>query len=206
MKLKEALYGVGSIECPVTYNENVRRAELPVILLHGFNFNRRVWIETGIAGILDAKGIPSLMPDMPYGRKTACTKRTRNIDVNVKAVREVSNIVPGRRPPIIVGASIGGRVALYYAARYPVKGLLLASPAVKDDEEIWEYIKLIRSPVVILRGARDFIPLRIHRKLAEKLRARLVVYEGAGHAMYLSDPERFASDVEGFYRSLVNNG
>ncbi len=206
MRLKETLYGVNGIECPVTYSEDAGRAEIPVILLHGFNFNRRIWIETGIARILDAKEIPFLMPDMPYGRKTACTKRTRNLDVNVEAVREVSKLMPGGKPPIIVGASIGGRVALYYAARYPVKGLLLASPAVKDGEDIWKYIKLIRSPAVILRGARDFIPLRIHRKLAEKLGARLIVYEGAGHAMYLSDPERFADDVEVFYRSLIDNG
>jgi proline iminopeptidase len=58
-------------------------------------------------------------------------------------------------------------------------------------------------PVLVIAGDRDFqIGLEPQRDLARRLpQADLRVYEGAGHFMYLDQPERFARDVTAFFRA-----
>ena len=58
-------------------------------------------------------------------------------------------------------------------------------------------------PVLVVAGAQDYqIGLAPQRALADALpRAELLVYEGAGHFMYVDQPERFARDVSAFFRA-----
>jgi proline iminopeptidase len=56
-------------------------------------------------------------------------------------------------------------------------------------------------PVLVIAGERDYqIGLPPQRELARRLPdARLLVYEGAGHFMYVDQSERFAQDVTAFF-------
>lgn len=56
-------------------------------------------------------------------------------------------------------------------------------------------------PVLVVAGERDYqIGLQPQRELAARLPgARLFVYEGAGHFMYVDQPERFARDMAAFF-------
>lgn len=56
-------------------------------------------------------------------------------------------------------------------------------------------------PVLVVAGERDYqIGLQPQRELAERLpNARLLVYEGAGHFMYVDQPDRFARDMAAFF-------
>jgi len=194
----EAVYGVGEVECRVLYGGRGR----PVLLLHGYSFRGRTWEEAGVVGALEEAGYRYAAPDMPYGKSTDCTKHTRDIELNVEAARRVAERFLGDTRPAIVGASLGGRVALYYAALHGARGLFLASPALREDEPVWDMLRMVRAPVVIIRGGRDFVPRRVHRKLAKKLGAEIRVYEGAGHAMYLDEPDRFKRDLLEFLGGL----
>ena len=194
---KQGYYGVNGIECPIIFNPPAGN-QSPIVFLHGYNFTGEIWRKVGVLDELEKRIIGYAAPDMPYGKRTGCTKRSRSLPLNLRAVEEVVSLLGGS-PPLIVGASLGGRIALYYAAGHEVKGLLLASPAVREDEEIWRLLKRIRMPVRIIRGSRDFVPLRIHESLARKLGARLVVYEGAGHVVYRDKPDRFIEDLLEFY-------
>ena len=57
-------------------------------------------------------------------------------------------------------------------------------------------------PVLVVAGALDYqIGLAPQRALAETLPdGRLLVYEGAGHFMYVDQPDRFARDMREFFR------
>lgn len=57
-------------------------------------------------------------------------------------------------------------------------------------------------PVLVIAGELDYqIGLAPQRDLAQALPSgRLLVYEGAGHFMYVDQPERFARDVTRFFR------
>ena len=60
----------------------------------------------------------------------------------------------------------------------------------------------LATPALIMQGERDeLIPHEERKVLAELLPyARLVVYEGAGHALHWEEPELFAADVIQFSR------
>ena len=61
-----------------------------------------------------------------------------------------------------------------------------------------------RGPTLIVWGDRDALsPRRDQDALLTTISgSRLVVYEGAGHALHWEQPERFAADLVAFAKSL----
>jgi proline iminopeptidase len=61
----------------------------------------------------------------------------------------------------------------------------------------------LRAPVLIIGGTRDYQSvIELHREFVRTLPdGRLLEYEGAGHFMWVEQPERFARDVTAFLRS-----
>ena len=116
-------------------------------------------------------------------------------------VAEAVKNVFGSRVPVLVGASIGGHVALMYAARFPVKGLLLVGPGRALAEDLPLAYKKFSFPVKIIWGSQDnVISGEEMRTLSHKLpNAKLLVYDGAGHSAYKDEPEQFKRDLLEFY-------
>jgi pimeloyl-ACP methyl ester carboxylesterase len=113
----------------------------------------------------------------------------------------------GTAVPVLVGASLGGYIALRYAAKYPVKGLLLVSLAHALAENLVESYGTFRFPVRIIWGSQDnVISGEEMRTLADKVpNAKLLVYKDASHSAYLSQPERFKRDLLEFYACAEQN-
>ena len=65
-------------------------------------------------------------------------------------------------------------------------------------------LESIVAPTLILWGDRDAVVSRADQDelLARIRNARLTVYHGTGHALHWEEPERFASDVAAFVRSI----
>jgi pimeloyl-ACP methyl ester carboxylesterase len=96
---------------------------------------------------------------------------------------------------------VGGHVALSYATRFPVKGLLLVAPSRALEKNIAHAYGKFTFPVRIIWGSRDnIISGKEMRTLAGLLpSAKLVVYEGTGHSAYLDQPDRFKRDLLELY-------
>jgi pimeloyl-ACP methyl ester carboxylesterase len=184
--------------CRATYN---LASGIPVVFLHGFSFTSDVWERTDVTKLLKEKRVPFLALDMPYGLKSECQPRTRDVEVNVAVVREAVRNIFGAVAPVLVGASLGGHVALKYAVRFPVKGLLLMAPVRVLEETLIKVYSQFQFPVRIIFGSEDRISsLEELRLLADRLsNASIKVYEGAGHAAYLDNPERFKRDLLELY-------
>jgi len=190
---REGYYGVDNVECRAIWDRDGSR--VPVLFLHGYSFTGRTWDETGVLDKLSDEGYPWAAPDMPYGRRTECTKHTRNVLFNVAAAKAAVDQLLGGQSPVIVGASLGGRIAVHYAVRHEVKGLFLLAPAVRPDDNVWDLLRVLKAPAVIVAGTKDqIVPSSLLEKLAAQMGARLLVYD-AGHAMYLEQPERFVEDL-----------
>jgi pimeloyl-ACP methyl ester carboxylesterase len=184
--------------CRAIYN---LAAGVPVVFLHGFSFTSDVWERTDVTELLKEKRVPFLALDMPYGLKSECQPRTRDVEVNVAVVRGAVQNIFGAVAPVLVGASLGGHVALKYAVRFPVKGLLLMAPVRVLEETLTKVYSQFQFPVRIIFGSEDRISsLEELRLLADRLsNASLKVYEGAGHAAYLGYPDRFRRDLLELY-------
>ena len=183
------------LECPCIVYRGERLP--PILFLHGYSFKGRTWATTSVFQLLVKENHGFAAPDMPYGKSTGCTaKRVRDLELNLQVARRVVKECLDGRDPIVVGASLGGRVALHYALRYPVRGLLLLSPYVVGDEEVVQLSSRLRGvPAIIVMGERDFVPHDILEDLANKMGAEFRVYPGAGHAMYLDKPDLFKEDL-----------
>jgi pimeloyl-ACP methyl ester carboxylesterase len=185
--------------CRATYN---LASGVPIVFLHGFSFTSDVWQRTDVTELLKQKRVPFLALDMPYGLKSECQPRTRDVEVNVAVVKGAVQNIFGAVAPVLVGASLGGHVALKYAAaRIPVRGLLLLAPVRVLEESLVEAYSRFRFPVRIICGSEDrVVSLEELRDLANRLpNAKLTVYEGARHAAYLDNPERFKRDLLELY-------
>ncbi|AKU97859.1 Chloroperoxidase [Labilithrix luteola] len=66
----------------------------------------------------------------------------------------------------------------------------------------WPTLRAFDRPALVIQGTHDRItPPDVGRQLAENIpNATLVMYDGAGHALFIDEPDRFASDILAFVR------
>ncbi len=173
----------------------------PIVFLHGLSYSIEVWQRIGVTEILMEKHIPFLALDMPYGLKSQCQPKTKDPEKNLAFAAEAVRSVFGSEVPVLVGASIGGYLALKYAARFPVKGLLLIGPSRTLQEELVQAYERFNFPARIVWGSHDsLISGEDMRTLAGRLRnSKLLVYDGAGHSAYNDRPEWFKRDLLELY-------
>jgi len=199
--LIEEIHNIGKYRCRVLYS---RGTGIPIVFLHGYMFTSDIWIDIGLLGFLEEKDVPYLAIDMPYGARSNCNPKTRDPDENVFVVREAVHGLFGRTKPLIVGASLGGYIALKYSIDNPVSGLFLIAPVHGLDKELVNKYQFIDAPVMIIWGSRDDIVSRGElEELAKILEARLIVYENAKHPAYLDQPDKFKKDLYAFYEALL---
>jgi pimeloyl-ACP methyl ester carboxylesterase len=173
----------------------------PVVFLHGYSYTGEVWQRIGTTDQLKEKHVPFLALDMPYGKSSACQPHSHSVEVNVAVVHEALQSLFGLATPILVGASLGAHMALQFATRYPVKGLLLVGAVRVLKETLLQAYSGFTFPVRLIVGSEDHIAsMEDLRTLTGKLpNCKLTVYEGVGHSAYLGNPERFKRDLIELY-------
>jgi pimeloyl-ACP methyl ester carboxylesterase len=176
-------------------------AGVPIVFLHGLSYTIEVWQRIKITELLTEKHVPFLALDMPYGIKSQCQPKTRDPQKNLAFVNEAVRTIFDSETPVLVGASIGGNIALHYAIKFPVKGLLLIAPARALEKNLVQAYSRFRFPVTIIWGSEDnIIAGEEMRTLTDKLsKAKLIVYEGASHSAYKDQPEKFKHDLLELY-------
>ena len=177
---------------------------LPIVFLHGLSYTADIWQRITVLDLLKKKNVPFLALDMPYGLKSQCQPKTRSSEENIAFLDEVIKLVFGDVVPVLVGASIGGNMALKYAAKFPVKGLLLIGPARVLEPDLVKIYDKFKFSTTIIWGSQDtIIASEDMRALADKLpNAKLIVYEEAGHSAYKDQPDRFKHDLLELYTNV----
>jgi len=196
--LSEKMLDAANHKCRAIYSV---ASGVPVVFLHGFSYTSGVWQRISVTELLTEKRVPFLALDMPYGLKSECRPKTHDTETNVNVAHEAVQSIFGSAVPVLVGASAGGHVALSYAARFPVKGLLLVAPARALEEDLAHAYGKFQFPVRIVWGSEDnIISGEDMRTLAGRLpNAKLTVYEGARHSAYIDQPDRFKRELLELY-------
>ena len=194
----EKTVNVAGHKCPALYYTS---SGVPIVFLHGLSYTADIWQKIGVLDYLLKKRVPFLALDMPYGLKSKCQPKTRSPEKNIDYVNEAVKTVFGDNVPVLVGASIGGNMALRYAAKFPVKGLLLIGPArVLEPDLVQVYSKFKFSTTIIWGSQDNIISSEDMRILANKLpNSKLVVYDDANHSAYKDEPDRFKHDLLELY-------
>jgi pimeloyl-ACP methyl ester carboxylesterase len=196
--LSEKTMTLAGHKCRMLIN---RASGIPMVFLHGYSYTGAVWERIGATRLLEEKHIPFLALDMPYGAKTECQPHSRSVEINVSVINEAVSTIFGETTPVLVGASLGAHMALQYATRFPVKGLMLVGAVRVLEGSLVPAYNRFTFPVRLIIGSEDRIAsLEELRRLTNKLpNPKLVVYEGYGHSPYLGNPERFKRDLLELY-------
>ncbi len=200
----EKTLNVAGCKCHALYH---KAHGTPIVFLHGLSYTSSVWQRIGVTEQLIEKQVPFLALDMPYGIKSRCQPKTRDLDTNINFTSEAVKGVFEGAVPILVGASLGGHIALNYAARFPVKGLFLVAPARPfEDLALVKAYEQFDFPVRIVWGSMDsLISGEEMRALTDKLpKAKMLVYNGAAHSAYQDKPEWFRRDLLELYAIAEN--
>lgn len=200
--LREEIINVKHYRCrALIYQES----GLPIIFLHGYSFTSDVWRDINVLNILQEKKIPFLALDMPYGARSGCSPKTRDPMENVRVLYEAIHAIFGSIEPLIVGASLGGYIALKYAIKYSVAALLLIAPVHVFDKELTRYYHVLKIPVHVIYGSRDDVVDKedLEEFVKQLPIAKLIIYEDAHHPAYLDKPEEFKKDLLNLYNIIT---
>ncbi|MGQ0796782.1 MAG: alpha/beta fold hydrolase [Methanobacteriota archaeon] len=112
------------------------RGKPPVLLLHGWPLNRRIWDEVLVA--VSRAGFRVLAPDLPgFGESPPIDPSRETVEAYADEVASfLRTIAPGR--VAFAGHSFGGYIALAFAERHPrlVAGLALVSSRTNADSDV----------------------------------------------------------------------
>ncbi|MFP7753423.1 alpha/beta fold hydrolase [Thermodesulfobacteriota bacterium B35] len=184
--------------CTVHYLEAGEPDGRDVLLLHGLKFRAATWEELGTLERLAEAGCHAVALDMPgFGESPACGQDEDRVLAAV-----ITGL--GLDRPVLVGPSMGGRIALEFALDHPelVGGLVLVGAV--GVEENRARLAEIRVPTLIVWGSEDAVsPLANSDILASEIAgARKMVIDGAPHPCYLDKPDIWHTALTDFLDSL----
>lgn len=170
--------------CRIHYIESGPREGSDVIFLHGLKFKAETWKELGTLDLLDENGRHAVALDLPgFGDSSECDRAKDQVLTDFLLDMKLDK-------PVIVGPSMGGKLALEFALSYPdyVGGLVLIGAV--GVPEYQDELTQIKVPTLIVWGNNDNVsPLEhgqvMHRKIKN---SSFYVIEGAGHPCYLDQP------------------
>ena len=165
-----------------------------VLLLHGMKFKAATWQETGTLLKLADAGYRTVAIDMPgFGRSPSA---------DIKPAEVLKEVMSGisRDKAILIGPSMGGRIALNFTLDNPdlVSGLVLVGGV--GIQENLERLKEISLPCLGVWGGKDVIsPLANGELLEQEVKgAELAIIANAPHPCYLDQPDEWHRILLGF--------
>ncbi|MBW2467006.1 MAG: alpha/beta hydrolase [Deltaproteobacteria bacterium] len=165
-----------------------------ILLLHGMKFQAATWQETGTLASLAQAGYRAVALDLPgFGRSPAA-------DIEPAAVLKEVISQASQDRVILVGPSMGGRVALEFALVNPdlVTGLVLVGAVGVQENQ--ERLKELSLPCLAIWGGEDVISPIANGYLIQQevIGAELSIIPGAPHPCYLDNPEEWHRILLGF--------
>jgi len=170
-----------------------------VILLHGMKFQAQTWRELGTLDALAGSGMHVLAIDMPgFGQSPEHAKPPGEVLTQLMKKCELEQV-------ILVGPSMGGRIALEFAIAHPesIKALVVVGPV--GVEENRAGLSRITAPVLVIWGEEDQVSPIAHSEtlLDELADARREIYPQAPHPCYLEQPDRWHASLKKFLTDSI---
>ncbi|MGE4558567.1 MAG: alpha/beta fold hydrolase [Desulfobulbus sp.] len=184
--------------CSIHALECGSRKGQTALLLHGMKFQAQTWRELGTLEALADLGLHVLAVDMPgFGKSEANALAPGEVLTRLFLKESLSRAV-------LIGPSMGGRIAMEFAIAHPEKisGLVLVGAV--GVEENRTGLSRITVPVLVVWGGEDQVsPLsNSDILLQECVNARREIYPQAPHPCYLGQPDRWHASLKAFFTDL----
>ncbi len=178
-----------------------------IVLLHGWSFTSKNWLDVGAFSRLSVHGYNVYSPDYPGFGMSPVSERyaiQRGIIGNgVMFIHDYAEAL-GLGKMVLLGASMGGGMAISFAIDMPEKldAVIAVAPAWIEGRR--ESLKKISSPVLFIWGSRDsVVPVSLARDYSASVKgSRLKIIDGAGHPVYIDRPDEFFDTVDDFLESV----
>lgn len=160
---------------------------ISIILLHGMKFQAQTWQQTDTLEFLRARGYRVIAVDLPgFGRSPAA-------DITPADVLECLIREEKLYRPVLLGPSMGGRIALEFTLDHPdlVGGLILVGAVGVAENR--DRLVTVSAPTLAIWGSADCISPTINgHLLAQEIPgAQLQIIDGAPHPCYLEHTDQF---------------
>lgn len=168
------------------------------LLLHGMKFQAQTWRELGTMAALADLGLHALAVDMPgFGKSEPNALAPVEVLTRLFLKENLSRAV-------LIGPSMGGRIAMEFAIAHPEKisGLVLVGAV--GVEENRTGLSRITVPVLVVWGGEDQVSPLTNSDilLQECANARREIYPQAPHPCYLGQPDRWHASLKAFFTDL----
>ncbi len=167
-----------------------------IILLHGWSYTSSDWERVDFFGHLSSIGFNVYAPDYPgFGRSPASSKYSisrGNLRNGPLFLKDYIDLL-GFQKVHILGASMGGGMAVISATESPDSYLSVVAVAPAWIESRKEDLRKITAPVLFVWGSEDrTVPVDLSGEYARLCKkSTLEIVAGAGHPVYLEKPETF---------------
>ncbi len=185
--------------CNIHFLEAGNAENITVLLLHGMKFQAETWQELGTLECLAEAGFHAVAVDMPgFGKSPSCS-----LDQGV--VLEQFLQQTGFHKIVLVGPSMGGRIALEFTIHYPshVHGLVLVGSV--GVEENKNNLSAVNVPTLIVWGGEDQVSPMANCELLHNsiTGSQKIIIDGAPHPCYLDNPDKWHGELITFLTTIA---
>ncbi len=155
-----------------------------LLFLHGKAFQADTWMELGTLHAAVDAGFSVLALDLPgFGKSPEAALAPENVILGCMQTTEIDKA-------IVVGPSMGGKIALEFSLNTPerVNGLVLIGAVGVDENR--DRLSELPASTLIIWGENDQISNPTNGRLLHKSvpGSELVLFKGAKHPCYLEQP------------------
>ncbi len=170
-----------------------------MLFLHGKAFQAETWRELGtLQTVIDA-GFSALAIDLPGFGKTAEAKIAPAIIINKVMA------AAGLKEVILIGPSMGGKIALEFSLENPNKIIALVLIGAVGVQENKDQLHKLPESTLIIWGENDQISAPANGTLLNKSvdKSKLIIFKGAKHPCYLEQPKLWHETLLNFAKTIT---
>jgi len=178
-----------------------------MVLIHGWSFTSKNWEDVGIFDHLAGLGFNAYAVDYPgFGKSPVSEKYRLDRGDLARGPKFVSDYLSSSKldHAFLLGASMGGGIAILSALEYPQKidGIVAVAPAWIEKEE--HRMKALEKPVLFVWGSDDrVVPVDLGKGYSKAVKgSKLEIVKGSGHPVYLEKTEQFLSVLDEFLKQF----
>jgi 3-oxoadipate enol-lactonase len=181
----------------LTMEYDEKGSGVPVIFIHGYPLNRRMW-EPQLEALSDIARV--IAPDLRSHGRSESVPGMNTMDVMAKDIKELIENLDIQEPVVLAGLSMGGYISFAFYRSYPemVKGMILAATRATADSIDTKVSREEAAAIALESGSDTIIEKQLPKMLAPiTLETKPQIVEHAREIMSDISVQAIVADLRG---------